>query len=217
MNTTTSLDLDPIPPEILEEYYRVSEPKASELPPDVSLDFVMTKQNLFAVWSCPTYRMKMIKADAGMCIDWILADEPHAWEQIKTLYPDNNVAAAISLENLENLVSQLHADCSGLWGSLLSKIKKVHAIEKSGQIHWSSDKPTSPEGTLVMTGKISDLDKVLTEGLSIFAQRKYRGLFDARPVEPGHPKDWIRFMGSPKGALGLREMRLEYLGNDGTK
>lgn len=210
MNTltnTTDDDIPPIPPELLEEFPGHLHPEL--LPEDVSLDFAMTKDNLFAVWSLPTERQKLIMNHQGPDIelDWVLADTENTLEQIQKFYGGMKVVACISLAQLEGIVERLEKP--SFWKSVFSA-SKVYFIETNDERKWSQKK----EGKVIFEGNLSDIENILKEGKKILNDKQYKGIGDARGVQEGHPQDWITFMVDAKGAIEFRKECLELFGDE---
>ena len=202
-------DIPPIPPELLEEFPGHLHPEL--LPEDVSLDFAMTKDNLFAVWSLPTERQKLIMNHQGPDIelDWVLADAENTLEQIQKFYGGMKVVACISLAELENTVERLEKP--SFWKSVFST-PKVYFVETNDDRKWSQKK----EGKALFEGDLSDIENILKEGKKILNDKQYKGIGDARGVQEGHPRDWIRFMVDAKDGAFFRVERLKHLGHDGS-
>lgn len=206
-----NLRVQPVPP-IPSEYLNIrpGHMYPDLLPQDVSLDFEMTKDNLFAVWFSPSKHQKLIRPQQqDIQLDWCLADEDNPLEQIQRLYGAMPVWACMSLSDLESTLMRLKN--APFWKSFFSS--KIFYIADQGLKQWSYEK----KGQVLFEGEIEDIEKVVQEGMHIFNTKQYRGVGDARGVQEGRPKDWIRFMTNVDHALALREKRKEHLGHDGSK
>lgn len=209
---TEDIDYDTmdIPEEFLRRYPGHAYPEL--LPSDVSLRFEMTKDTLFAVWYLPTEHQKLIMNTKKTIIqqDWCLADVDNPFEQIQKFYGEMKVLAVVSFSEMETLLERLEKP-SG-WSSFFFS-NKVYFVESEGQKFWSSKKT----GHVLLDGNFSDLQKVLEEGRSIFQDKKYSHLSDARGVQEGHPQDWITFMRDASDGNFLRGEYLKYFGPDGRR
>lgn len=185
--------------------------KNAVLPADVSVDFAMTEHNLYAVWSTPTNEIRMINPKtADIHLDWLLANPDDALMEISKQFPENNLLAFMSVHDLNNLVLLTPED--SLWKKITNIFGHVYFVEHNSKKYWTDKK----EGVVLLEGKQSDILTVQQEGQNILNTKNYVRVFDARKVEPGHPKDWLRFMKSPSTAITQRENMLTYFGHDGS-
>ena len=170
----------------------------SALPSDVSMDFAMTPDNLFAMWSQPSARLRSISAQPQVAVTWVLASGD-VMEQAQSAFKDSPVLAMMSLSDIQALLDQM--EHSTWLAKVTASFKKVYFVQDNGQKVWSSSK----KGSVLFEGDLKDLKKLASEGQAFIDNNNYRELFDVRPVQPGHPRDWVQFMRHPKIAMMLRQ------------
>ena len=172
------------------------EPTQDQLPPDVSLDFRMTKDNLFCVWYESSPFQKSLGAPVFRHF-WLLCDPaldlgPYLQNRAREM----RVLGFLSLRDFETMESILSQK-----PSLFSFSRNLYFVEKNGKMFWAAKN----EGTVLHRASPEALKDIIKKGRSIFNEKNYSEIFsDTRPVSDGHPKDWIRFMKDPAHALYMR-------------
>ena len=203
-NNSVSGSGDNIPPHVLEEILADGfNPKL--LPPDVSMDFAMTPNNLFAVWTIPSARLRAISDQPPVVVKWVLATGD-VMNQAQKAFKDSPVLAMMSLSDIRSLLDQMS---SSVWFKKVPNVfKKVYFVQDqdSGQKKWSSFK----SGSVLFEGDLGDLMKLANQGQKFVDTNNYREIFDVRPVQEGHPSDWVQFMRHPKTAMMLRQELREH-------
>ena len=173
-------------------------PDYSLLPDDISLDFAMTDENLYAVWYETSDRMYMINSKMGpIQLTWSLCDEnpDTALSQATERLDGLRVLAVINIKNLKNLYEKATSSTS-----FKDKIfgKRLYFINDGNQKYWSERKENDK---VLLTAKINDMYETLDYGLRILKNKNYHLVRDYRPVSDGHPDDWIYFIRNPKTTI----------------
>ena len=185
------------------------------LPDDVSLSFEMTGDTLYAVWYLETAFRKSLGAP-DMSMDWALGDEDpvKALGQFTKTYHPTQVLAVMSLNAVTALADQIASAKDTFWDKVTKPFKKLYFVEKDQKRYWSTKK----EGEVIFEGDLSDINDLAKKGQAILNEKDYDAVFfDVRPIEHGHPKDWLHFMRDAECSLADRFDRLEYYGHDGSK
>lgn len=188
------------------------------VPPDISLDFAPTPQTLWAVWGkAPDYQVKANWSDPVYQV-WVLASPGSlGLEEIKQQMPNEFLAAA-PLEQIlaaKTLLSSSDRPSVGSWWpAWLPQVSSASFFlhrDADGTMSWEfgneSDPTNRPESQAVLEGRVRDFTDLCAQGERILSEGDYKSILkDARPVSPGHPRDWLHFMKAPARWLALRNL-----------
>lgn len=184
------------------------------LPSDISADFAPTAQTLWAIWGkAPDYQVESGWSEPVYQLWTLSAPGAAGLAEIKASMP-TQFLAAVPMEQLANAKALLDASESSkigaLWPSWLPKIKSASFfLRKAGEqgLDMGFGQAGDANGNeVVLEGRIRDFLDLYSEGERILREKDYTAILDdRRPVEPGHPEDWLEYMKSPEHYGMVRE------------
>lgn len=197
------------------------------LPPEVSLDYRMSPENLWAFWvkTSPSYEElgavlqgivlatpgpkgidEINKAEGGKLIGALtLAQLRQITEDIKSVRPTFQSKLPAWLGGVDHYLVLFEKE-----GMLQTSVTESHSVQES-HIQVLENHPSADIKWATTTKLLEDLLSKMEQVLE--SEDYVKVNFDRRPAEPGHEWDWFEFMQRPDSYPKAKEAREYFAAN----